>query len=130
MIDQIKLLIMLARVDGSVDDKEKALIRNIASAHDIQPDAVESLLGEENNDIELESVADSDKTEYLVNMVQLMKIDGHTYNSEIAFCQDVAEKLGFDKSVILELYKLIYTNPEVRVPDSMIRDTVRQFLNR
>ena len=101
MIDQIKLLIKLAKVDGTVDDKEKTLIRNIASAHSIQPEVVESMLGEEHPDLNLASIPDSDKIEYLVNMVQLMKIDGHTYNSELAFCQEAAEKLGFDRSVIL-----------------------------
>ena len=129
MKDQIRLLIGLARADGVVDSKERTLIESIAQANEISIDELESLFSEDSYEIDLAETDENERVDYLVNLVQLMKIDGHTYNSELSYCQEIAIRLGYKKEVIMELYKLIYTDPNIRVPGSMIQETAGKFKN-
>jgi uncharacterized tellurite resistance protein B-like protein len=128
MEKQLHLLASLALADGEIDPKEKQMILKIGSAHGYDRSEVESILENPEKDLSLEDLSEDEKFEYLVNLVQLMKIDGRTYNGEILYCQEIARRLGFRQEVIMELYKLIYTDPDIRVPDSMIRQTIKEHL--
>lgn len=128
MNKQLHLLVNLARIDGNLDSKEKDMIFSIGTAHGLGKDEIEDIISNPESEIELEELSEDEKLEYLCNLVQLMKIDGKVYNGEIVYCQNIATRLGYDKDVILELYKVIYSDPSVRVPESMIREIVEKFL--
>jgi uncharacterized tellurite resistance protein B-like protein len=128
MDEQLRVLVKLAKVDGHVDKKERGLIHSIASANKIQSERVEELLAEHGQSINFSELNEAERIDCLFNMVQLMKIDGHTYNSELAYCQEIAERIGFKNGVIMELYTLIYTDPSIKVPHSMIEETARKYL--
>jgi len=127
MVEQLRVLVQLAKIDGHVDVKERNLLHSIAAANEIDSDLVEDLLAEESSEVTFSSMSESERIHCLTNMVQLMKIDGHTYNSELAYCQNIAERIGFKSEVIMELYTLIYTDPTIKVPQSMIEETARKF---
>ncbi|MDP4679542.1 MAG: TerB family tellurite resistance protein, partial [Cyclobacteriaceae bacterium] len=68
-----------------------------------------------------------DKFDYLFNIVQLMKVDAQVYLSEIKFCQELAEKLGFKKNVIKELSAKIFSDPTLTSDKDGLRDMVMKY---
>jgi hypothetical protein len=65
----------------------------------------------------------------LYNVVQLMKIDKEIYLSEIKYCEEVAEKLGFKKAVIAELSSKIYSDPSITSNKDSLKKAVLKYQN-
>ena len=76
---------------------------------------------------DLRHLSDDEKYEYLYNIVQLMKIDGKVYKSEIVFCQEMAERLGYKKKVISELSSYIYSDPSITTNRDALKAKVKRF---
>ena len=72
-------------------------------------------------------MSDDDKFEYLFQVVQLMKIDSQVYLSEIKYCKQIAEKLGFKKKVIGALSKQIYSDPAITTDIQALRKAVKKY---
>lgn len=102
-LPQMKLLINLAQIDGTVADREKNYIINIGRANGIYPDQITPLFNQRHALIVPEDLPANEKFQYIFNLVQLMKIDERMYKEEIVFCSNIAEKLGYDKQVMFEL---------------------------
>lgn len=100
---QMKLLINLARIDGSVAEWEINYIVNIGRANGVFPDQVMPLFEKQHEVVIPDDLKPDEKFEYIFNLVQLMKIDERMYKQEIIFCSDVAAKLGYDPQVMFEL---------------------------
>jgi hypothetical protein len=100
---QMKLLISLAQVDGKVADREKNYIINIGRANGIYPDQIVPLFDQHHDVLIPADLSPDDKFQYILSMVQLMKIDERMYKEEIVFCSQVATKLGYDQHVMFEL---------------------------
>jgi hypothetical protein len=102
-LHQLKLLISLARIDGTVGEKEEKYIHNIGSANGLTADAMQPLFSEDHELIVPNDLTIDQKFEYLFSLVQLMKIDERLYTEEIRFCSKVAARLGYDQTVIFDL---------------------------
>lgn len=100
---QLKLLINLARIDGEVGEREKNYIFNIGRANGLAEVVVEPLFEKQHEVIVPANLNNDQKFEYIVSLVQLMKIDERLYKEEIRFCSQVAAKLGYNKDVMFEL---------------------------
>ena len=100
---QMKLLIGLAQIDGTVADRERNYIINIGRANNVYPDEVKPLFDKRHDLIVPEDLSDDRKFDYLFSMVQLMKIDERMYKEEIMFCSKIASNLGYDQQVMFEL---------------------------
>ncbi|MFZ5999362.1 MAG: hypothetical protein ACOYW3_02560, partial [Bacteroidota bacterium] len=100
---QMKLLINLARIDGSVAEREQNYIINIGRANGIYPDEVEPLFEQRHELIVPDNLSDDDKFNYIFSLVQLMKIDERMYKEEILFCSKIASRLGYDQEVMFDL---------------------------
>lgn len=100
---QMKLLITLAQIDGSVADREKNYIINIGRANGIYPDQIQSLFDQKHDVIVPENLSNESKFQYVLTLVQLMKIDERMYKEEIIYCSTIANKLGYHKEVMFEL---------------------------
>lgn len=100
---QMKLLINLARIDGSIAERERNYVINIGRANGIYPDLIVPLF-EQHHEIIIPDNLDPDaKFNYIFTLVQLMKIDERMYKEEILFCTKIAAKLGYDQQVMFEL---------------------------
>lgn len=99
----MKLLINLAQIDGSVAEREKNFIINIGRANGIYPDQTSPLFDQKHDTILPGDLSRELKFEYIVSLVQLMKIDERMYKEEIHFCSSIAGKLGYRKEVMFEL---------------------------
>ena len=100
---QMKLLINLARIDGSIADRERNYIINIGRANGIYPDMIMPLFEQQHDVIIPKTITPDEKFEYIFSLVQLMKIDERMYKEEIVYCSNIAAKLGYDQQVMFEL---------------------------
>jgi hypothetical protein len=102
-LNQMKLLISLAQIDGAVAARERNYIINIGRANNIYPDEVTPLFDQRHHLIVPEDLSADQKFEYLFSLVKLMKIDERMYREEIMFCSKIAATLGYDQQVMFEM---------------------------
>lgn len=102
-LSQLKMLINLARVDGEVVEKERNYIYTIAKANGISEDVLTPLFDREHSVIIPLSLTDEKKFQYILSLVQLMKIDERLYKKEIQYCAKVASRLGYNQDAIFDL---------------------------
>ena len=100
---QMKLMINLAKIDGSVAEREKNYIINIGRANGIYPDQITPLIDQQHEVIVPGNLSVDEKFQYIFNLVQLMKIDQRMYKEEIVFCANIATKLGYEREVMVDL---------------------------
>ncbi len=126
--DQLNVLINLAASDNSVAEKEMKVIHMIAKANGIPKEEVDEMLKQPQPMGNLDSLTEDQKFENLYHLIQLMKSDGQVFRSEIHFCEQVAEKLGYKKAVVGELSSRIYSDPSITADRSLLMDRARKFL--
>ena len=126
---QLNILIQLATVDGKLATKERKLIEHIAKVNNVNEDEINQLLNKPEPITNLEHLSEDERFEYLYMVIQVMKIDGQVFKSEIVFCEEIAEKLGYKKKVVAELSKNIYSDPSITADREMFRNTALKFSN-
>lgn len=128
-IDQLHVLVQLAKVDGVVVQDEIDLIKQIGEAHGLSSEEISACFDDPDTEIrDLSDMGDDEKYEYIYNLVQLMKIDGRLYKEEINFCSRLAGKLGYDEAVLLELMVKIYSDPDITTDKVSLKSTIQKFL--
>lgn len=127
--EQLQILIQLAASDNEVADKEARLIHMIAHVNGISKDEVDEMLRNPTSvkTANLNTLTEDQKFEYLYNVVQLMKIDGQVFKSEIVFCEELAEKLGYKKGVVGELSSRIFSDPSITADRDMLRKKAQKY---
>lgn len=103
VMNKMKLLISLAQIDGAVAAREKAFIISIARANDIQAEEIEPLFERSHALIIPKDLDANDRFNYLLSMVQLMKIDERMYKEELLFCTKMAENLGYKAQAMFDM---------------------------
>jgi uncharacterized tellurite resistance protein B-like protein len=126
--EQLNVLINLAASDRSVGEKESKVIQMIGKANGLTKEEVESLLKRPTPIGDLSSFTEDQKFENLYHLIQLMKSDGQVFRSEIHFCEQIAEKLGYKKAVVGELSSKIYSDPTITSDRKMLYDRAHKFL--
>jgi uncharacterized membrane protein YebE (DUF533 family) len=126
--EQLKILIQLAVSDGMVAEKESRHIQSIAVANGISKEEVKAMIEHPEKVEEIGTLTQDQKFEYLYNVVQLMKVDGQVFKSEIAFAEDLAIKLGYKKGVIGELSSRIYSDPSITADKDELKRNVSKYL--
>lgn len=128
-IDQLHVLVQLAKVDGVVVQDEIDLIKQIGEAHGLSSEEISACFDDPDTEIrDLSDMGDDEKYEHIYNLVQLMKIDGRLYKEEINFCSRLAGKLGYDEAVLLELMVKIYSDPDITTDKVSLKSTIQKFL--
>ena len=126
--EQINMLINLASSDNMIAEKEARHIRIVASAAGISSDEVDQMLKSPQPIGNLSHLTDDEKFEYLYNVIQVMKIDGQVFKSEIVFCEEIAEKLGYKKKVVGELSSRIYSDPAITANRDDLKKMAMKYL--
>ncbi len=125
--DQLNILVQLAASDGIIAEKELRLIRTIAEAHELTSEEVNELIKEPKPIANLEHLSEDQKFEFLYNVIQLMKSDGQVFKSEIVFCEDMAERLGYNRKVVAELSSKIYSDPTITADRSILKEKAQKY---
>ncbi|MBX2968443.1 MAG: TerB family tellurite resistance protein [Cyclobacteriaceae bacterium] len=102
-LSQLKLLVNLARIDGDIAERERKYITTIGLANGVPMEDIVPLFDQDHENIGLKHLGNQQKFDYIVSLVQLMKIDERLYQKEIKYCSQVASRLGYDQSVMFEL---------------------------
>lgn len=129
----LRMLVRLALSDQKFSDIEKGLIVSIGKAHRLPEEEIQSLITEELSqkstlNIAFNALSFDDKFEYLYDIIQLMKIDNEVFLSEIRFCEQMAENLGFDKKVVKKLSARIYGDPSITADRHNLKMLAQKFL--
>ena len=109
----MSVLVQLANIDDDFAGEEKDLIYMIGKANGVTEDEINAMVENPEPIPPLSTLTEDDRFEYLYHLVQLMKIDSQVYLSEIKFCEELAEKLGFKRNVISELSARVYSDPAI-----------------
>ena len=126
--EQLNMLVNLAAADTSVAEKEARHVRVIGIAAGFSKEEVDEMLKKPQPVDDLTYLTDDQKFEYLYNIIQLMKIDGQVFKSEIVFCERIAEKLGYRKKVVGELSTRIYSDPNITADRDDLKSKAQKFL--
>ncbi|QLH34290.1 MAG: TerB family tellurite resistance protein [Cyclobacteriaceae bacterium] len=126
--EQLNVLINLAASDRSVGEKEAKVIHLIGKANGLSKDEVEAMMKNPKPIGDLSTLSEDQKFENLYHLIQLMKSDGQVFKSEIHFCEQIAEKLGYKKAVVGELSSRIYSDPTITADRKLIFERAHKFL--
>lgn len=102
-LEQLKLLVNLARIDGDVAERERKYISTIGLANNVATDDILPLFEKNHAVVVPANLSAEERFDYIFSLVQLMKIDERLYKDEIQYCSKVASKLGYDENVMFEL---------------------------
>jgi uncharacterized tellurite resistance protein B-like protein len=126
--EQLNVLINLAASDSKVAEKEAKVIHMIGKANGMSKDEIDNLMKAPQPIGDLSSFTEDQKFENLYHLIQLMKSDGQVFKSEVHFCEQIAEKLGYKKGVVAELSSRIYSDPTITADRKMLMERAHKFL--
>ncbi|MBT1686378.1 TerB family tellurite resistance protein [Dawidia soli] len=125
---ELNVLINLAASDRKVADRESKLIQIIAKANGISKEEVDTMLNNPQPIGNISSLTNDEKFEHLYHLIQLMKMDGQVFRSEIVFCEQIADKLGFKKAVVGEISQHVYSDPSITADRDMVKQKAIKYL--
>jgi hypothetical protein len=125
---ELNVLINLAASDNSVADRESKLIHMIGKANGIPTEEINRMLQNPQPISNVSALTQEQKFEHLYYLIQLMKMDGQVFRSEVIFCEQMAEKLGYRKGVVGEISQHVYSDPSITADREMIRKKADKFL--
>lgn len=126
---QLSVLIQLANVDGEFAGEEKMMIMMIGKANGMSEEEIMSIVANPVPLPDRSTMTEEDRFEYLYNIVQLMKIDSQVYLSEIKYCEELAEKLGYKRSVISALSSRIFSDPSITSNREALKKAVKKYIS-
>ena len=125
---ELNVLINLAASDRSVAERESKLIHMIGKANGITKEEIDAMLKSPKPISNINSLTPDEKFEHLYYLIQLMKMDGQVFRSEIVFCEHIAEKLGYRKGVVGEISQHVYSDPTITADRDMIKKKAEKFM--
>jgi uncharacterized membrane protein YebE (DUF533 family) len=125
---ELNVLINLAASDKKVAEKESKLIHTIGKANGISTDEINHMLQNPKPIHNLDTLTNDEKFEHLYFLIQLMKMDGQVFRSEVVFCEQIADKLGYKKAVVGEISQHVYSDPSITADRDMVKKKAEKFL--
>lgn len=129
---QMSLLIQLSLVDGNISQTEQDMIYNIGRSNGMSDEDIEKILHEHLRNArhelpDMTHLTEDDKILYLYNIIRLMKADKEVYLTEIRYCENIAQKLGFKKKVVGELSSKVFSDGTVNADMDFLREIVSKY---
>lgn len=125
---ELNVLINLAASDNSVAEREAKLIHMIGKANGISSEEINQMLMNPKPISSFAALTSDQKFEHLYYLIQLMKMDGQVFRSEVVFCEQMAEKLGYKKGVVAEVSQHVYSDPSITADRTMVKKKADKFL--
>ncbi len=127
---ELNVLINLAASDKNVTERESKLIYLIGKANGISNDEISQMIKNPQPIHSVSSLTPDQKFEHLYNLIQLMKTDGQVFRSEVVFCEQMAEKLGYKKAVVGEISQHVYSDPSITADRDMLKKKAEKYLQK
>ena len=115
-------LVALAKADGHMDEREMSFIVAVGKKNGMRADEVRSIMGNSSQIRLIIPDNDSERFDQIFDLVDMMLADGIVDDTEMSFCVNMAEKLGFRKEVVSRLVRHISQG----VKDGMEREQIKQ----
>jgi uncharacterized membrane protein YebE (DUF533 family) len=125
---ELNVLIHLAASDRNIAERESKLIHAIGKANGVSKEEIDLLLKNPKPISNINTLTIDEKFEHLYYLIQLMKMDGQVFRSEIVFCENIADKLGFKKGVVGEISQHVYSDPSITADRDMIKKKAEKFI--
>jgi hypothetical protein len=125
---ELNVLVNLAASDKNIADRESKLIHLIGKANGISTEDINLMLKNPKPIHDSSSLTPDQKFEHLYFLIQLMKMDGQVFRSEVVFCEQIAEKLGYKKGVVGEISQHVYSDPSITADRDMVKKKAEKFL--
>jgi uncharacterized tellurite resistance protein B-like protein len=125
---QLNTLVQLGSVDGLMSEKEVRIVKLLGKINGMSDEEIDDVIKNPQPKEDLNLLSDDQRFEYIYSLVQLMKADGQVFKSEIAFCENVAQQLGYKKSVIGELSSRIYSDPSITADREKLKARAQKYL--
>jgi len=125
---ELNVLINLAASDSNVAARESKLIHTIGTANGISKEEIDKMLQNPKPIGSIDTLTPDEKFEHLYHLIQLMKMDGQVFRSEIVFCEHIADKLGFRKAVVAEVSQHVYSDPTITADRDMVKTKAMKML--
>ncbi|MGL1885558.1 MAG: TerB family tellurite resistance protein [Reichenbachiella sp.] len=126
--EQLSVLVHLSKADNFIAEPEAKLIHYIGKLNGMTEDDIENIIDNPSAIPDLLGLDPDTKFDYLFNIVQLMKVDGKVFQSEIDFCEKIALKLGYKPGVIADLSAYIYSDPNINTSRPFLRSIADEHL--
>lgn len=128
----LQALIQLAVSDQHFNEEEKKLIYSIGKANRIAKEEIDELVSKNINhsgsaDITFSALSFEERFQFLYDIIQLMKIDSKVFLSEIRYCEEMSEKLGFNKKVVQKLSARIYSDPGITSNRTYLMEEAKKY---
>jgi uncharacterized tellurite resistance protein B-like protein len=125
---ELNILINLAASDSTIEEKESKLIHMVAKANGLSKEDADAHIKNPQPIGDMSALTSDEKFEHLYYLIQMMKMDGQVFKSEITFCEKIAEKMGYRKGVVAELSSNIYSDPSITADREMLRKKAEKFI--
>lgn len=125
----LSILVTLAKVDGEIVPLELDKIHQIGAANGLNQQEIEAVIKNPEEGLDLSSLSDDERFEYLYSLVELMKADGKLYLEEIKFCSKVAARLGYDEAVMYDLITEVYSDYQ-QYDRSWQKQKIQEYLRK
>ena len=101
----------------------------IGQANGVEKGDIDEMLLDPEPVIDPVTLTADQKFEHLYHRVQLMKIDGQVFKSEIVYAEDIAQKLGYKKGVVGALSSKIFSDPSITSDRDHLKEKAQKFLS-
>jgi hypothetical protein len=126
--EQLSILVHLSMADNFLAEEESKLIHSIGKRNGLTSEQVELIIDNPKPIPNVKDLPPDEKFDYLFNVIQLMKVDGKIFQSEIQFCERLAMAMGYKPGVIADLSAYIYSDPSISTKRSYLRSIADQHL--
>lgn len=131
--NHLKALIELSFVDGNFVEPEKSHVYAIGKANKLTEEEIDDLVKDviskkETADFNYRGLLPEERFDFLYDIIQLMKLDGQIFLSEIKYCETIAEKLGYDKKVVKKMSSRIYGDPSITANRASLLKEANKYL--
>jgi hypothetical protein len=126
--NHIRNLVVLSAADGNINESEKEILIKIGTRKGLSRAAIKKIIDNPGEFHFLPATTDDERFEQIYDLVELMLADGIAEDSELQFCIEMAEKLGFRKGVVGVLIRKITLGLMERLDKETIKKEVRDFL--
>lgn len=126
--EQLSILVHLSMADNYLAEEESKLIHVIGKRNGLTSEQVELIIDNPKPIPNVRDLPPDEKFDYLFNVIQLMKVDGKIFQSEIQFCERLALAMGYKPGVVAELSAYIYSDPSIATKRSYLRSIADKHL--
>lgn len=133
--NHLKALIQLSIIDRDFGQPEKSYVYTIGKANRVPEIEIDELVNEvlnskENSDVNFDGLLSEERFDYLYDIIQLMKIDGEVFLTEIKYCEEVAVKLGYETKVVKKMSARIYGDPSITGNREALMKEANKYLTK